>query len=275
MGFWLRVSKIDRRILFLLMGFAIVLPLLHPLGLPFSVEKSVQDIYDQIEALPPGARVLLSADYDAASMPEIHPFTISALRHLFRKKAHVVIMTLWYAGPPMVQDALDIAKKEFPDLKEGVDYDYLGFKEGKQIVMLGMGQSIRSLFPTDARGIALDDIPLMHDLDKLEQFDLMVNPSSGSPGTREWVQYAQSRYHMKIVAANTAVQAADMIAYYGSRQILGLAGGMPGAAQYEKLTGVAGTATAGLDVLNIGHLLIIAFVIVGNIAYFVTRKRSA
>ena len=54
---------------------------------------------------------------------------------------------------------------------------------------------------------------------------------------------------------------------------------MPGAAQYEKLVfpdgppeGVKLMATAGVNVLNLGHLYIITLILLGNVAYFLTRK---
>ena len=76
-----------------------------------------------------------------------------------------------------------------------------------------------------------------------------------------------------------AVGGPDYIPFYKSKQLIGLSIGMPGSAQYEKLVwngkppeGVQLLATAAMDVLNIGHLLIILLVVLGNIAFFITRR---
>ena len=70
----------------------------------------------------------------------------------------------------------------------------------------------------------------------------------------------------------TAVMAPKFYAYVASGQYVGLLGGMKGAAEYELLVGERGTAVTGMGAQSIVHLLIIAFVILGNIGFFVMRK---
>lgn len=273
MTLWERLGNLDRRLIFVLMGLALTLPLIKPLGLPFTVSKSVRDVYDAIEALEPGDLVLLQSDFDPASMPEIYPFLRAAARHLAQKKAKIVAAELWPAAPPLVSGVLAEVAKEF-NLVEGEDYVHLGFKVGSQLVMIQMGEDLWNAFPTDIRKVPVAQIPLMQRARKLSDFALMVNVSSGFPGAKEWVQYAQTRFNFKMVAAVTAVMAPDVIPYYQAGQLSGLAGGMAGSAEYEKLLGVKGTATAGMDVLSFGHLLIIVAIVLGNVSYFATRKKK-
>ena len=47
-----RMLKIDRRIIFLVIGLCTLLPLLYPVGLPVRISPEVRSIYDYIEALP-------------------------------------------------------------------------------------------------------------------------------------------------------------------------------------------------------------------------------
>lgn len=47
---------------------------------------------------------------------------------------------------------------------------------------------------------------------------------------------------------------------------------MGGAAQYEKLVGYAGKATAGMGAQSFGHILVLTLVVLGNIGYLATRK---
>lgn len=272
-SFLARLGSIDRRVIFALMGLALTLPLLKPLGLPFGVSKGVQDTFDAIEAVRPGDVVLMQSDFDPASMPELYPFLRASMRHLFSRKVKVVAAELWPAAPPLVSGVLEEMKKEF-NLVEGVDYVHLGFKVGSQLVMLQMGENIWSTFPADARKVPIQEIPLMQRVRKLADFALMINVSAGFPGAKEWVQFAQTRFNFKMVASVTAVMAPDVIPYYQAGQISGLAGGMAGSAEYEKLLGTKGTATAGMDVLSFGHLLIVLAIIIGNVSYFATRKQA-
>jgi hypothetical protein len=63
-------------------------------------------------------------------------------------------------------------------------------------------------------------------------------------------------------------------AFYGAGQIVGLLGGMKGAAEYEILLERPGTAFRGMDIQSLVHFLIIGLVIFGNIGYFVTKNRK-
>ena len=80
-------------------------------------------------------------------------------------------------------------------------------------------------------------------------------------------------------AAVTAVSAPGRYAYVQSGQLSGMLGGMKGAAEYENLieekyhVGGRQRAMEGMGSQSIGHLLIMALVIVGNIGYFVTRRK--
>ncbi len=51
-------------------------------------------------------------------------------------------------------------------------------------------------------------------------------------------------------------------------------GGMLGAAQYEDLADNPGLAKDGMRVQLYAHMMIIAFIILGNVGYFVSRRRT-
>src|SRR5205823_12436086 len=90
--------SIDRRIIFLLIALATLLPLLHPFGLPIKVSPEVRGVYDYIESLPEGSVFLLSLDFDPSFIPELEPQAISLLRHAFCKHLRVIGMTQWAIG---------------------------------------------------------------------------------------------------------------------------------------------------------------------------------
>jgi hypothetical protein len=278
LGLLNKFLKIDRRWIFLLTGLSILLPLIHPVGMPFTQDPAVTALYDAVEELESGDLVIISCDYDPGSKPELQPFTEALFVHLFRKDLKVVVSCLWPAAPPLVNDAIRRAlehKDIVPlGLKDHVNYVNLGYKDGRQLVMLGMGESIHQTFPKSYDNTPLSQIPLMQKVSKLSDSDLFVNVSGGSPGTKEWVEVAQGRFGLNMVASCTAVMAPDNIPYYESGQLVGLAGGMKGSADYEQLVGMPGSATRGMDAQSFGHLLIILFILLGNVAFFATRKKG-
>ena len=276
---WLiKFQRMDRRWVFLGMAVAILIPLLWPLQLPFRVDKEVRDIYQEVEKLPEGSAVLISADFDPASVPEIGPFFTTHLHHLFRRDLKPVLVTLWPTAIPLVYPELQAIAKTYGKTS-GEDYVFLGYKEGKELVIKNIGQNIFQQFPTDYTGIPLADIPIMEGRRQAKDFGLVVSISAGFPGLNEYVLQIQGQYNLNMIGVSTAVGGPDYIPFYKSGQLKGLSMGMPGSAQYEQLVwdkkpapGVKLLATAAMDVLNLGHVFIIILIIMGNIAYFITRR---
>ncbi|HJW14882.1 MAG TPA: hypothetical protein VJ776_09305, partial [Thermoanaerobaculia bacterium] len=76
--------------------------------------------------------------------------------------------------------------------------------------------------------------------------------------------------HRPMILGSTAVMASDYYPYLSSRQILGLIGGMKGAAEYERLMGIVGDARRGMDAQSMVHVIVVILVLLGNVALFVT-----
>ena len=91
----LRLGTVDRRWIFLVIAFVVLIPLFFPMGLPIRATPTTQQVYDTIDKLPHGSKVLLSCEYGPSTKPEIHPMTLSVLRHLFKNKHKVYVTCLW------------------------------------------------------------------------------------------------------------------------------------------------------------------------------------
>lgn len=271
-GFLGRLLAIDRRWIFAVIALATALPLLFPVNLPVAPTPRTQAFYDAIEAVPDGSPVLVSLDFEPDIMAELQPMSIAVLRHCFRKNLKPVILTNYPAGPGLIERALAIAS-EAEGTKRNVDYVFLGYKSGSQTVILGIGESIRALFPEDFYGTRLDDIPLMKGLNSYRDFPLVVNVS-GSAIADYYIRIAATRYHKKLILACTAVMATDYYPYLSSGQLLGLAGGMKGAAEYERLLGLVGDARRGMDAQSLVHVLIVLLVVLGNVALLTAGRRA-
>ena len=94
---------------------------------------------------------------------------------------------------------------------------------------------------------------------------MLVNISAGFPGTKEWVQQVQGRFHLPMVSGCTAVSAPEYYPYLQSGQLRGLLGGMAGAAEYEKARGEKGSATKGMDAQSLAHVFVALCIIMGNV----------
>jgi hypothetical protein len=266
------LEGLDRRWIFLLVGILVLIPLLFPFRLPLAVSTPARNYFHAIEAVPAGSIVVISGDFDPASAPELVPMLRSTVRHLFRRNCRVIATQLWPGGPPLVDAALREIGGEMGKTY-GTDYVNLGYKSGNEAVMLSMGSSFARTFPNDHSGTPVSQLPLMREVDNFDRVALFVNISAGFPGTKEWVQQAQGRFHIKMVSGSTAVQAPELYPYLQAGQLLGLLGGMAGAAEYEKSIGVPGPATKGMDAQGSAHLFVMFLILLGNAIYF-TRPRG-
>jgi hypothetical protein len=268
-----KLQKFDRRWIFLAMGVAIVIPLFVPLNLPIRASTMVKSAYYAVEDLQPGAVVLVSLDLDPASTPELEPYYRAVMYQLKHMRAKVVIVTTWYAAPPLVErwirQTVEAPMGDEGVYKPGEDYLYLGFREGREATINRMASDFPGTYDYHATdGTPLASVPWMKDRKTLADFDLVVLVSAGYPGIKEYVQQAHGRGNVRMVGACTAVSQPDYTPYFNAGQILGLVGGMKRAAEYEQLVGRPGLGFKGTDVLNFGHVVVIFAIVFGNFIYF-------
>ncbi|MEK7449550.1 MAG: hypothetical protein AAB019_08715, partial [Planctomycetota bacterium] len=86
---WQKIINLDRRIIYVLISLAVIIPLMKPLFIKVNITPEVQAVYDTIESLPPGSAVFLALDFDPAAKPELYPMAEALLRHAFRKDLKV------------------------------------------------------------------------------------------------------------------------------------------------------------------------------------------
>lgn len=277
-----RMLKIDRRVIFVLIALAVIIPMM--LKLVFVVRPSpvVQAIFDKVESLPEGSRILLSYDYGPATVPENQPMADALIRHCLHRNLKVYIIAVWATGEAQANQTIqNVIIPEFPTKVYGIDYVQLGYKAGNQGLINAIFTDLKGMFTTDAAGTDVNSIAMMAPVTGLKDFDLILSVASGKPGLKEWVQFAGDRGNIPISGGVTAVEAPLLYPYY-PRQLLGLMGGLQGAAEYEaalvtkypqyKATSL--TAVKSMGPQTIAHFVIIFFVIIGNVAFFVQKKRD-
>jgi len=276
--FWERLAQLDRRIIFAFIFLALAIPLFFTIRQPIAVSPEGRAYFEAIENLPAGSKVLLSFDFDPPSSPELQPMAEATFKQLLTKNCKLVVIALWPQGPQQAEKALAVALRDpqFKDLKleYGENYANLGFMAGDEVVIQKMNSDLPSTFPSDYKGNATLSLPIMQGVKNYKNFDFIINFSSGFPGTREWVQFCVDRSGSKMIAGNTAVQAPENYPYVRSGQLKGLLAGMKGAAEYETVVGKPGKGVSFMGAQSVSHLVVILFVILGNIAYFASRRKK-
>ena len=293
----LKLGNLDRRIIFLLIGLSVLIPLINPnlVDLPLGQDRNTKIVYDSISELNDGDRVLISFAYGASTKPEVHPMAVGLLNHLFTKGIKVYIVSLWPESPIMAEQAISAIKEsQLFNIKDGIDFVMFDYKVGGFVVIKGIADNFRDIYQQDKNGISINDLPIMEGIYDVKDFDFVFDFSAGVPGNAEWVQYACDPKNVPLSSGCTSIMVTDAIPYVESGQLKGILAGMPGAAEYEKMVYdfmvkeqnnnnkyinlekdiVKGKAYARMSAQSIAHLLMVLFIIIGNIAYYFSRKEN-
>jgi len=278
----LKGKEVDRRVIFAFILVAVAAPLLLTIMFKASPTPIVRALYDRIESLPEGSKVLLSFDFDPPMSPEVQPMANVITRHVLTKKYRTVFMTLWATGQAQFNITLqDVIQAEFPELVEGDDFVNMGYKAGNEGVLNVIRTDFKKMFPTDVNTVPFDSITVLDGIRSCSDFDLIISLGGGKPGIKEWILFVGDPTGVPTAAGVAAVVAPQLYPYY-PKQLFGLLGGVKGAAEYEsyfrdnhpEFENMETPAMVMMGPQTIAHVVIMFFIIIGNVLFFVGRRKE-
>lgn len=270
---WLsRLMAIDRRFIFLGVALAVALPMFQPIGLPIIATQESVDFYEALTEVKPGEAIIFAFDYEADVRAELDPMALAVHRYCFENDIKIIALTNYPGGPGVALAMYEPLLEEYGKTY-GTDYAFLGYNADYQGTMLRFGESIRATFPTDQFGRRTGELPIMQGVDKYADIPLLVS-IAGSAMAEYWAIFGGGQYQQKVVTGCTAIQAILIYPYYNTGQISGFLGGIKGAAELENLCGHVDAATKAMDSQSAAHALMVVFIVLGNVAYLVERRRD-
>ena len=275
-----RLASLDRRWLYLLLLVCLSVTLLVRPLFPDRLSVFSAPLFVAIEELPAGTPVLVSLDYSPASAPEIEPMAFALTRHLLLRGLRPIYTSLWPEGNAMLQRLREgVIAPDFPQAEEGVDFAALGYKAGGRMVINALRQELTTMYLADLRGVPLPQLPALAGAEQLDDFPLVIALSGGTPGLKEWILYGGDPTGVPIAGGCTGIGTPEFLAYF-PQQLLGLLGGLKGASEYEAAlaaaypgAGVERRAGRAMGPQTVAHVLILVFLVLGNLTYL--RRRRA
>jgi hypothetical protein len=278
-----KIPGIDRRYLYLLVFIVVSIPLLYPLTLPIPIGEHARRFYDRIESLSAGDIVIVSFDYGPSTRPENYPQSAGALFHAKERGCKIVALAFWSSGAPIGEELLmGLYGSDFPDVPEyGTEVVYLGYVPGNEVGMQTFADDTATAKGIDHYGNNVPSLPLMQECQSAADFAVWIEIASGTPGEQQVIQFVQGRHGgpsaVPILVGATAVSVPGIMPFYPT-QIYGILNGLAGAGEYEFLLnvnyGYPYAQGPSLDAQSLGHVLILVFIVIGNISYLLTRSKG-
>ncbi len=283
MSIWTKVGTLDRRWIFVAVGISVLVPMMFSVQCKQVSTPIVEGIFEKIESIPPGSLVLLSFDYGPSTVPEIQPMANAIIRHCLERDIKIIFTALWATGQNLLTSTIvDVIQTEYPHKAYGIDYVNFGYKAGNQGVINVIVTDFFKMFPTDVEGATARELPMMKGFKNLKDVELIVSFGGGFPGIKEWIQFAGDVGSIAIAGGSTAVSSPLLYPYY-PQQLVGLMGGIKGAAEYESIltqqySNLANMPIPGSEMMGpqtVAHIVIMLFIVIGNLSYFMTRNKGA
>ncbi|HDQ99513.1 MAG TPA: hypothetical protein ENN51_04420 [candidate division WOR-3 bacterium] len=293
MRFWDKLLAVDRRWIYVVVWLVVMLPLLFPFAIRPVAMPPVEQLFNYIDTMPEDKALLISVDYTPDTEPELHPMTLALLRHAFANRTKVGVLCVGSVmSVGLGVNAVESVTEEFnqhattnaDSIIYGRDVVFWGWSTPFVTVLLGMGEKISNVFPVDYYGNTTEEMEITPHIRNYDDAGILVCLAASSIPL-SWITYAQVQFGLPLGCGITAVSAADFYIYLNSGQFTGMLAGMKGAAEYEELVeqkmvaegkdwGLRRRATEAMSSQTAAHLAIMLFIIVGNVAFFATRRRK-
>jgi hypothetical protein len=266
----IKLGKIDRRIIYIFMTVLILIPLVKPIGLPVSVSSWTRQTYETLDKLKAGDKIIVDFYYAPSGMADVHPQTVAVFQHLLGKGVKILCVAFTDQGASIADELL--RSWEAKGKKYGEDFVNLGYLTGGETAMAAFIRDMTRAIPVDFRKNPTANLPIMKGVNNGGDVQaLMYFTSSLLPET--WVRQA-GQYKIPILGGVITVMGPQAEPFLQSKQLAGVLVGMRCGAEYEVISKTPGPALAAMDAQSMGHLIIILFIIFGNIAYFAERSQS-
>lgn len=253
-----------------LLSIVVLLPLVRPLGLPVGYAAETEAAFRFIDNLPKGSLALMVNEVAPSNAGEIWPAAIAVARH-HMEKGHKLLITTFI--PDGIMYSLELGKileKEY-GAKYGEDYLIMPYVAGKETAVAAVADNVRGVYKEDQFKQDLNTFPLWQKIRSIRDFAVASCYTSGDD-TWWLVRHVWAKYQVPVISSTVSVATPDNLTYYKNGQLMGMLGGVRGAAYYEQRLGKPGAATKSMDAQSAGHLYLLALMIVGNISYWQSRR---
>jgi hypothetical protein len=104
-----------------------------------------------------------------------------------------------------------------------------------------------------------------------DNYDMVLFTAEGEI---KWIQQWGEPYNIPVAGMGIAMKGSALAPYLASGDIFGLAVGVRGAAELEKISNMPSDATTRMDAISMTHLLFVILIIVANLSLIISKVRG-
>jgi len=245
---------------------------LYPLGFPIPISDQTRNVYALVEELQPGDIMFVDMGYESGTIAFMEPGMVAIFRHAMTNGAKIVIVSTGVESPMLVGRLMDKVKPESFGYVYGTDWVHLGYIAGGEPSYASMLGDLNGLVTEDYQGTPTSQLPLMAELGAptADKIDLVGIWTAGGDVVEGWIRQAAVKYDLTFFTEVNEMMVPTILPYYPIN-VDGIINGGIGAAEYENLSGFAGEAIKLSDMMTMGGLVVLVFLILGNIGYLMTK----
>jgi hypothetical protein len=297
-----KLQALDRRWIYLLLSLVLIVSLIVGKQVDPVVIPPVEQLYKIVDDTPTGPGegkiIVLCTTFSASTLGENGNHAIALMRHCFLKKKRFAITAVGEAQGALLGRAIATQLAEQYGAEYGVDWIDFDFQLNTLAFYTSFPKDIPGTVRVDGvQGKPLTSYPIMQGIDTINDVALLIDITA-SNSVFSWLQYVQpnTKPRLKIGYACTGVMVAEAYPFLDSGQLVGMLPGLKGASDYEKLVDVieeqelaAGNIPQRYEPIRVGgmqlntarqlmftqdkaHILIIAFIALGNIGLFIALR---
>jgi hypothetical protein len=268
------MATYDKRWAYLLLFILVLLPMLRPIGMPIAVSELTKEYYAQLQTLEAGDIVLVSWSTEYSGYMELKPGMIATHKYYIKNDIKMFICLGHPEGLALVDALLDTELKGYMknyDYTYGEDYIILGFALPNQAATLSMATDFHGAVKVDwngdsIEGTFLDRIESGADIDMISDF----TTGAGNPGL---IDHVVLTFGTPMIQNQIGVSLPGSFMNLDAGLITGLLASTKGGSELELLMKEPGPGLIAMDAFSFGHILLILFIIIGNIGYYGYSRR--
>jgi len=288
-----KIGEIPDRVVYALLLIAFIIPMTVPMSLPVAVTPETIDMYNFLETIKPGEHVRFCIGLDPKAMMDTGWSTVAMIRQMWSKvgpNGERVKFTFvsWTGLAERLNDWLIFAfGRDFQKtFRYGIDYVNLG--NVLPSTEFGFATFARDAWcgtVYDMYGTRLDTIPLTKETKGWNIANFKANigvPGTSSHGLGQITGYFLPYFpdfKTNVIWVTGPITYYFWVSYIGKGYVKGITNGLFTGAEYEQLllqkgyTLLETYATKSISPYSTTNVLAMALLILGNISYFLTRKK--